>query len=52
MIGILVMVLIANYYMIVAVIFLSVAISKLKTTFITTAKTVKHLEAIGKLLFN
>lgn len=47
MTGILVMVLIANYYMIVTVILLAVAFSQLKDIYISTAKNVKHLEAVG-----
>lgn len=47
MTGILVMVLVANYYMIVAIVILAVAISKLRALYIATAKNVKHLEAIG-----
>lgn len=47
MIGILVMVLIANYYMIAAVVFLIICLLKLKNVYINTAKNVKHLEALG-----
>lgn len=50
MTGILVMVLVANYYMIVAIVFLIVALSKLRSIYIATAKNVKHLEGIGTLI--
>lgn len=48
MTGILVMVVIANYYMIFAIIFLTISLSKLKTIYIAVAKNIKHLEAIGR----
>lgn len=52
MIGILVMVSIANYYMLIVIVILAFAFAKLRDVYIVTAKNLKHLEGIGKKCYN
>lgn len=50
MTGILVMVSISNYYMVVAIVVIGAFFIKVRAWYIATAKDVKHLEGVSKLL--
>lgn len=43
-----VVVIVSNYYMVVAIILLGCAFMKMRSWFISSAKRIKHLEGIGK----
>jgi ATP-binding cassette subfamily C (CFTR/MRP) protein 4 len=47
--GILLMVTVANYYMVVAIIVIGALFFKVRTWYVATAKDVKHLEGISKM---
>lgn len=46
--GILVMVVVANYYMAAVIVILAFPLLKLRQLYTVTTKNVKHLEGIGK----
>lgn len=49
--GILVMIVIANYYMIIAMVVIGILFLKVRAWYVATAKDVKHLEGISKKNF-
>lgn len=49
MVGCLVMISIANYWMIIVIVVLAAVFAVLRKWFLATAKSIKYLEAMGKL---